>query len=60
MYDAETALYLKRCQVHGDAMEVAQDLVDEWLRLAGLLENEVPSAFLRNLDESVTGHILHT
>lgn len=47
-------------EVDGDTMQQPQNLVHKWLRLAGLLHHEVAPALLRNLDEGIASHVLHT
>jgi hypothetical protein len=40
-------------------MQLPQDLVDERLVLPRLLQHKVSPTLLRNLDKSITRHILH-
>lgn len=47
-------------KVYSDTMKHTQNLVNEWLGLACLLHDEVTTAFLRDLDECIAGHVLHT
>lgn len=49
-----------RRKVHGDPMKHAQNLINERLSLACLLHDEVTTALLRDLDERIAGHVLHT
>jgi len=37
----------------------SQNLVNEWLGLSSLVDHKVAATFLRNLDKSVTSHVLH-
>ena len=53
-------VHLQRLKVCRYPVQCAQNLVDERLRLSRLPNDEVPPAFLRNLDERVAGHVLHT
>jgi len=46
------------CEIVGDLTHGSDNLIDKGLALAGLQCYKVPSAFIRNLDESVTSHIL--
>jgi hypothetical protein len=39
-------------------MQVAQDLVNEWLLLARLLHDKVAATLLRDLDKRIAGHVL--
>ena len=57
---SRSGTYLQRREIHRDALQVAENVVNERLSLAGLLHNEMPSALLRDLDERVASHILHT
>jgi hypothetical protein len=41
-------------------VQQTEDLVDERLRFARLLHDEVPATLLRDLDECVARHVLHT
>ena len=41
-------------------MKVSQNFVDEGFQFSRLLHNKVTFALLRNLDERITGHVLHT
>ena len=47
-------------KIHSDPMQQSQNLIDERFLLSGLLHDEVTSTLLRNLDESIAGHILYT
>lgn len=41
-------------------MQQPEDLIYERFLFPGLVHDEVPSAFLRNFDERIAGHVLHT
>jgi hypothetical protein len=41
-------------------MQKAQNLIHKWFLLSRLVHHEVPSTFLGDLDESITGHVLDT
>lgn len=53
-------MHLLRCQIASDLLEVANDFVDERLILSWLQCNEMTSAFVGNLDESIASHVLNT
>ena len=47
-------------QVADDGVDVVEDLIDERHHLAHLNLNKMTPAFLGDLDEGVTCHVLHT
>lgn len=55
-----TMMHLLRGQVHGDPVQEAQNFIHERFLLSGLLHHKMSTAFLCDLNESVTGHILYT
>ena len=52
--------YLLRLKIADDGVDVTEQLVDEGHHLPHLDLYKLPPALLRNLDESVASHVLHT
>ena len=47
-------------KVNSNTMQRPQDVVYKRFLLPGLLHDEMSSTFLCDLDERITGHVLHT
>mmetsp|Transcript_67821 Transcript_67821/g.151460 ORF Transcript_67821/g.151460 Transcript_67821/m.151460 type:complete len:474 (+) Transcript_67821:1658-3079(+) len=53
-------LHLTRLQVRDDRPQIEAQLINERHRLADLQNHELAPALLRNLEESIARHVLHT
>ena len=53
-------VHLMWFQMTDDAVDVRQNFIDECLRFAQLDSDEMTTAFLSDLDECITGHVLNT